>query len=407
MISFRDSIQNRHLNEAAAECFTLMIDRGIDPDSFIEWLSANIESEQVSENCFVWLEASMREVVEEGVGDMFRGLFAKDTSLKKAVSDAIYKLNDLLARGQRQNSRLNKKELEEMMRGMVAILKHMPVPEEGRPVPPGPVPPVPPGPVPPVPPPPPHESVTFAQKKLLETRLRMACVLLYEMGANPVAFAEWATSEESVCEASDWLGGAWAGLKGGLAGGWDELMRGGAGGFFGGFRKGWRSSRDTKYDQYDIQAIDDAMKHFQDLANRLPGPEHAELNTKIAQLIDNLKKVSAEKPPVIEPEEPLDAQKQPVDPEKDPKVLEFMKDYKPTLKGKTSIITKLQPVWEKLPENIKREFAIELQKVIPIAWKPGMGLTSNKKIIALYKKHYEGHIKNLITPPSETDSSAS
>ena len=148
------------------------------------------------------------------------------------------------------------------------------------------------------------------------------------------------------------------------------------------------------------------MKHFQDLANRLPGPEHAELNTKIAQLIDNLKKVSAEKPPVIEPEEPLDAQKQPVDPEKDPKVLEFMKDYKPTLKGKTSIITKLQPVWEKLPENIKREFAIELQKVIPIAWKPGMGLTSNKKIIALYKKH-EGHIKNLITPPSETDSSAS
>jgi hypothetical protein len=228
----------------------------------------------------------------------------------------------------------------------------------------------------------------------------MACVLLYEMEINPVAFADWATSEDVVCEAGDWLGGAWSGLKGGLAGGWDELMRGGTGGFFGGFRKGWRSSRDTKYDQYDIQAIDDAMKHFQDLANRLSGSEHADLNAKMAQLIDNLKKVSAEKPPVVEPEE---GSNEPVMPEEDPKVLEVMKNYK----GPAAAIKRLQPVWDKLPTLVKREFAVELQKVIPIGWKVGMGFVKGKGVLknigSLLTKHQEIINKLNPTPDKASD----
>lgn len=391
MISFRDSIQNRHLNEAAVECFTLMIEHRIDPDSFIEWFSTNMDNDQDLGNCEAWLEASMQDVMREGIGGMIQGFFAKDTSLKKSVSDAIYKLNDLLARGQRQNSRLNKKELEEMLRGMVATLKNMPIPEEPGSAPPNPVPPNPvPNPVPP------HESVSFAQKKLLETRLRMACVLLYEMEINPVAFADWATSEDVVCEAGDWLGGAWSGLKGGLAGGWDELMRGGVGGFFGGFRKGWRSSRDTKYDQYDIQAIDDAMKHFQDLTNRLSGSEHADLNAKMAQLIDNLKKASAEKPPIVEPEE---GSNEPVMPEEDPKVLEVMKNYK----GPAAAIKRLQPVWDKLPTLVKREFAVEFQKIIPIGWKIGTRLGDLKNIRSLLTKHQEIIDKLNPTPDKASD----
>jgi hypothetical protein len=222
----------------------------------------------------------------------------------------------------------------------------------------------------------------------------MACVLLYEMEINPVAFADWATSEDVVCEAGDWLGGAWSGLKGGLAGGWDELMRGGVGGFFGGFRKGWRSSRDTKYDQYDIQAIDDAMKHFQDLTNRLSGSEHADLNAKMAQLIDNLKKASAEKPPIVEPEE---GSNEPVMPEEDPKVLEVMKNYK----GPAAAIKRLQPVWDKLPTLVKREFAVELQKVIQVG--VGFGKRVLKNIGSLLTKHQEIIDKLNPTPDKASD----
>jgi hypothetical protein len=120
----------------------------------------------------------------------------------------------------------------------------------------------------------------------------------------------------------------------------------------------------------------------------------------MAQLIDNLKKVSAEKPPVVEPEE---GSNEPVMPEEDPKVLEVMKNYK----GPAAAIKRLQPVWDKLPTLVKREFAVELQKVIPIGWKVGMGFVKGKGVLknigSLLTKHQEIINKLNPTPDKASD----
>ena len=451
MISFRESINNRQFNSLASDLFTNMIIHNINPDAFVEWLSKNMESNNIVLESRSWLDAEFSINENEFLNmakNAWTGIKAKasdaygsvmkryqpDTSPQKAVSDAVTMLGDLLNRGSRQNSRLNKPNLETAMRDMLGMLKGVtkfPTVNPNTTVNPDPV----------------ERSKdpsnakdigvdhivpdarplilshkewtpSFSQKKILETRARLASILLYERGVDPFYFSKWMTSTSEVNEVANWLGGAWAGLKGGLAGGWDNLMKGGSSGFFGGFRGGWRTSRDSKYDQYDISSINNAVKHLESISEKFKNEqEHQDMTEKLYKLIELLKNVAIEKPPIPEPEEPEEPEapkeapkvvpketskvtskdspgfdperdfgKENITPETDPMVISLIENYRP-LKGRSSIISEIQPVWGKLPLALKRKLAVEIVKIVPTDWKPGKALGKLNKVREIYNKN--------------------
>ena len=138
------------------------------------------------------------------------------------------------------------------------------------------------------------DHVSNLGEKLFETRIKSLCYKLDDLKINPYLFASCFVSE--FCEdhnimESNWLGGAWSGLKGAVKGGWERLMGGGEGSFWDAVQKGYVSGRDTKYDEYDRQAIQDAINHLASFAKQIQGSTIEQVfKNRINNVVGNLNK---------------------------------------------------------------------------------------------------------------------
>ena len=97
-------------------------------------------------------------------------------------------------------------------------------------------------------------------------------------------------NEDNNINESGFIGGAWSGLKGAVKGGWDRLMGGGEGSIWDSIQGGYRSGRDSKYDDYDRQAIADAIKHLGNFSKQIEGSTLQNFQQQINGLITNLNK---------------------------------------------------------------------------------------------------------------------
>lgn len=130
-------------------------------------------------------------------------------------------------------------------------------------------------------------------QKLFETRIKSICYKLDELKINPYHFATCFVDEfceDNNINESGFIGGAWSGLKGAVKGGWDRLMGGGEGSIWDSIQGGYRSGRDSKYDDYDRQAIADAIKHLGNFSKQIEGSTLQNFQQQINGLITNLNK---------------------------------------------------------------------------------------------------------------------
>ena len=130
-------------------------------------------------------------------------------------------------------------------------------------------------------------------QKLFETRIKSICYKLDELKINPYHFATCFVDEfceDNNINESGFIGGAWSGLKGAVKGGWDRLMGGGEGSIWDSIQGGYRSGRDSKYDEYDRQAIADAIKHLGNFSKQIEGSTLQNFQQQINGLITNLNK---------------------------------------------------------------------------------------------------------------------
>lgn len=351
MMSFRESLETKKTMAIARECFTEMARRNVDPESFVAWLESSLEErpEMLESEGGAWLETELKLNEAGFLKSMFSNIFkSKPTDPLQA---AMSKVQDLITRSNRQGSRLSQEKIQNMLHSMLSLLKsrQFPTPasqaakpgDAGKPAAPG----KPPAPAPGARPGAPRANIDLSAKSfatgpggtmpvgsgtarkpqaagartttqrfessngvsniermLLETRIKSLCFLLSDTGHDPMAFAQWYTSQRSLDES--WLGGAISGIKGGLAGGWDRLMGGGEGSVLDAFRKGYTTSRDANYDQDDIKAMDDAMRHLSDFAKNLPADQFADVQKQIADLVTSLRDASTAKMPQQKPQEP-------------------------------------------------------------------------------------------------------
>jgi|694.fasta_scaffold21019_8 hypothetical protein len=136
-------------------------------------------------------------------------------------------------------------------------------------------------------------------QKLFETRIKSICYKLDELKINPYHFATCFVDEfceDNNINESGFIGGAWSGLKGAVKGGWDRLMGGGEGSIWDSIQGGYRSGRDSKYDDYDRQAIADAIKHLGNFSKQIEGSTLQNFQQQINGLITNLNKTLTYKP---------------------------------------------------------------------------------------------------------------
>ena len=136
-------------------------------------------------------------------------------------------------------------------------------------------------------------------QKLFETRIKSICYKLDELKINPYHFATCFVDEfceDNNINESGFIGGAWSGLKGAVKGGWDRLMGGGEGSIWDSIQGGYRSGRDSKYDEYDRQAIADAIKHLGNFSKQIEGSTLQNFQQQINGLITNLNKTLSYKP---------------------------------------------------------------------------------------------------------------
>lgn len=136
-------------------------------------------------------------------------------------------------------------------------------------------------------------------QKLFETRIKSICYKLDELKINPYHFATCFVDEfceDNNINESGFIGGAWSGLKGAVKGGWDRLMGGGEGSIWDSIQGGYRSGRDSKYDDYDRQAIADAIKHLGNFSKQIEGSTLQNFQQQINGLITNLNKTLSYKP---------------------------------------------------------------------------------------------------------------
>ena len=339
MISFRESLETKKTLQIASECFAEMVRHKVDPDLFADWLGLHAEefSDSLTAESQAWLETELRLNEAGLISDLaskakgfLGGLFKGGSG--DPLASAMSKIQDLIGRSKRQGSRLSQENLQSMLHNVMAVLKSrqfptpataQPAAQPAEPQPAAAQPPadaragVPranvdlspqvsvagaggsykptaatPKPTTPAPKPKPQtfvnvEGVSTLQRKLLETRLKSLCFLLSDSGYDPMAFAEWYTSQRVLDEG--WLTGALAGIKGGLAGGWDRFMGGGEGSVLDAFRKGYITSRDASYEQDDIRAIESAMKSLIEFSKGLPPEQFADVQKQIAELITALR----------------------------------------------------------------------------------------------------------------------
>lgn len=409
MISFKESLELKKTEKLASECFREMIIRGISPESFVEWLDIHSETDHIADKAEKWVITELK-VNEQGffqnVGNFMQGAANKvqgavgnwmqnagnkmmagsgsnQDPLVVASNQAVEKINDLIKKSNRQNSRLAQKDIQDSLYGILKTLKNTPVATQPPPIPPQagakPMKPMAGG--------PPtvdaaskaraagaatdrasspdqfhyessrHGKINPIEIKLMETRIKSLCFLIEERGFDSKLFAEWITNEYVLDEAN-WLGGAWAGLKGGLAGGFDRFMGGGEGSVWDAFTKGYKGSRDEKYDQYDIKSIEDAIKHLTDFSGKLDAANYKELSKQIADLSANLRNVATSKAPAEVAAKPTGeapppaGETPPADPAAEPTPEEFLKNYpEKTTKGNISVVGSIR----KLPKDIQEK----------------------------------------------------
>ena len=444
MISFRESLQLKKFEKLASECFAEMMAHHISPESFVEWLDIHSEAENISDKAENWITTELH-LNEQGllqkVGGWFQNLAnqGKQTSqdpLTVASQQAMAKITDLIKKSQRQGSKLNQPSVQGALQKVLQVLKNTPVVSVPPPLPKE-QPPQPqtPKPIPQMPGAPPtiqqaqqqmaqgaksarassgeeyfgDSTINIIDKKLMETRIKNFCYALEENGYSSKKFVDWIVNEYVLGESS-WLGAAWQGIKGGLSSGFDRLMGGGEGSVLDAFRKGYKGGQQEKYDQYDVKAIEDAVKHLSDFAGKLTAPQYQELSKQIAELSSMLKNVSVSKtepttpPPTTPPSEgdkgggaddmmqklsAFSAQSATETPPAKPSVTpeEFLKNYpERTTKGKLSVVGSIR----NLPKDIQ-------DKILQTdEFKAVMANQSPPLILALSKK-----IKSM-TPASST-----
>lgn len=335
MISFKESLQIKKTEKLAEECFSLMLNHNIDPELFVEWLNTHSESADISNKAVNWITTEIK-LNEQGILQKIGGYFQNLTNsgsqtnqdpLTAASQSAISKLTDLLKKSQRQGSKLNQDSVQNSLQKVLQVLKNTPVSS----VPPAlPKTPQTPQPIKPMAGAPltiqqaqqqmaqgaknarassgeeyfGDSTVNVIDRKLLEARIKNLCYVLEEKGYQSENFVKWIINEYTLGE-SNWLGAAWQGIKGGLSSGFDRIMGGGEGSVLDAFRKGYKGGQQEKYDQYDTQAIEDAVKHLNDFASKLSAPQHQELSKQIAELSAVLKNISISKP-APQPTQPTD-----------------------------------------------------------------------------------------------------
>lgn len=345
MISFRESLENKKTMAIARECFVEMARRNIDPESFVAWLESIMEeTHEIRESDGeAWLETELKLNEAGFLKSMFSNIFKSEPT--DPLQAAMSKIQDLITRSNRQGSRLSQEKIQNMLHSMLSLLKSRqfptPASQAAKPAAAG----KPAAPAPGARPGAPRANIDLSAKSLatgpsgtmpvasgtarkpqaagartttqrfessngvsniermlLETRIKSLCFLLSDSGHDPMAFAQWYTSQRSLDE--NWLGGAISGIKGGLAGGWDRLMGGGDGSVLDAFRKGYTTSRDAKYDQDDIKAMDDAMRHLSDFSKNLPADQFADVQKQVAELVTSLRDASTAKMPQQKPQDP-------------------------------------------------------------------------------------------------------
>ncbi len=329
MISFKESLEIKKTETIAYKCFYEMALKGINPESFVDWLDKHSETNNLILKCEEWVNTELK-INEQGffqkVGNWMQNLTGKGSQnqdpLATASNQAVAKISDLIKKSNRQGSRLAQKEIQDSLYNVLQTLKNTTVQSPVVPSAPKETPPVP-KPITPMPGSP--QTIDQAQKqmaqqakdlrassgeeyfgdntinpldkKLMEIRIRNLCTVISDSGYNPKSFAEWLTSE-FILDESSWLGGALAGIKGGIKGGWERLMGGGEGGIWDAFRKGYRGGRDDKYDQYDLQSIEDAVKHLNDFSAKLGSIDaYKQLSQQLGDLASKLKNAAIAKPP--------------------------------------------------------------------------------------------------------------
>lgn len=410
MISFKESLEFKKTEKLALECFREMIIRGISPEAFVEWLDTHSETDHIADKAEKWIVTELK-VNEQGffqnVGNFMQGAANKvqgavgsfmqnagnkmmagsgsnQDPLVVASNQAVEKINDLIKKSNRQNSRLAQKDIQDSLYGILKTLKNTPVATQPPPIPPQagakPMKPMAGG--------PPtvdaaskaraagaatdrasspdqfnyessrHGKINPIEIKLMEARIKSLCFLIEGRGFNSKLFAQW-IANEYVLDEANWLGGAWAGLKGGLAGGFDRFMGGGEGSVWDAFTKGYKGSRDEKYDQYDMKSIEDAIKHLTDFSGKLDAANYKELSKQIADLSANLRNVATSKAPAESGAKPAGeappaeaGETPPTDPAAEPTPEEFLKNYpEKTTKGNISVVGSIR----KLPKDIQEK----------------------------------------------------
>lgn len=439
MISFKESVQIKTTEKLANECFFIMLNHNINPESLVEWFDTHSEADDISKKAVNWIKTEIH-LNEQGLLQKIGGYFQNLTNagnqstkdpLTTASQAAITKLSDLLKKSQRQGSKLNQTSVQDALQKVLQVLKNTPIASVPPPLPqsaqqsPQPIKPMQGG--------PPtiqqaqqqmaqgaknaratsgeqyfgDSTVNIIDRKLMETRIKKLCYALEESGYCSKKFVNW-ISNEYVLGESSWLGAAWQGIKGGLSSGFDRFMGGGEGSVLDAFRKGYRGGQQEKYDQYDTQAIEDAVKHLNDFASKLSAPQHQELSKQIAELSSVLKNVSIAKPATqptdpTPPNSPEPSDKKASDPDDMMKKLsaysaqsqidntssppavddktkaeEFLKNYpEKTTKGKFSVVGSIR----KLPKDIQdRILQTDEYKAVMAKQTPPLILALSKKI---------------------------
>jgi len=357
MITFKESIEIKNTIKLAEKCFYMMESYKISSINFVDWIESSFDDNQdINENLRLWLQTEINflenydsEVFEEEditfgqslakdfdavknstigkkIGQLgsaaFQGVkkgmqqysaYSDVQSMAKNVGTAKQKLIDLFKRGERQGSILSNDKIKTALSNIINMLQKIDPSTIGRT------------------PQPDMANVTFngqpsggdakqitpfdpttsitpnlqtnsfspIGQKLFETRIKSICYKLDELKINPYHFATCFVDEfceDNNINESGFIGGAWSGLKGAVKGGWDRLMGGGEGSIWDSIQGGYRSGRDSKYDDYDRQAIADAIKHLGNFSKQIEGSTLQNFQQQINGLITNLNKTLTYKP---------------------------------------------------------------------------------------------------------------
>ena len=345
MINFNQFKENKKTIALGQICFQIMETYGINSSIFFEWIKTIKDSKDISSNIDLWFDTEINfienyhsEIIEnfseniETTTSLIKELINQFEYIKNHESNKISeniqnristylppnhikfimtnaeqskeKLEDLLSKSQREGSVLNNKIIQTALNSIVRKFEYIKPNIIKKLIQRN-----------------PNQMTQDKQKnfdiskisaddivlghhsesvmnplqvKLFEIKLKSVCYKLDEIGINPHDFVTCFVSE--FCEnnninESNWLGGAWAGLKGAVKGGWERLMGGGDGTFWGAVQKGYRTGRDTRYGEYDKESIKDAIAHLKNFTSGIRGTTLQNFTVDINKLIVILNKI--------------------------------------------------------------------------------------------------------------------